>query len=91
VEETLTVDETPDRVPLMKKYGPPPEPPMVELVRWRGGRAEMVQQGVPYAGEWVVQGRLERAGEPLPMPWPEATSVAGEASLFVSFGDVSEP
>lgn len=34
----------------------------------RSGR--VIQQGVRYAGEWIVDRKLEAEAEPLPMPWP---------------------
>lgn len=90
--EGLVLDEkdTPKRVPLIKAEDPPAELPTVELVRWRGDQAEVIQQGVRYAGEWIVDGKLERADEPLPMPWPEAARAAS-SELFVSFGQVPKP
>ncbi len=69
-KEGLIVDESSTAVPLVKAYDPPSAPPQVELVHWRDGQAAVVQRGVRYAGEWIVDGKLARAPEPLPVPWP---------------------
>lgn len=90
-KEGLVVDESSRAVPLVKAYDPPPEPPPVELVRWRDGQAEVVQRGVRYAGQWIVDGKLQRAPEPLPMPWPQPVALDEAGPLFVSFGPVPEP
>jgi hypothetical protein len=76
--------------PLIKAEDPPTELPTVELVRWRGDQVEVIQQGVRYAGEWIFDGKLQRAEEPLPMPWPEAAR-SPVRDLFVSFGPVAKP
>lgn len=90
-KEGLVLDNKPLRAPLVKAQDPPVDPPQVEIARWRGDRPEVLQRGVRYGGEWIVEGNLERVPEPLPMAWPETVAVEEGDRLFVNFGPIPEP
>lgn len=87
--EGLVTEGDRNVLPLTKAYDPPATLPAVKLQR--PGRPEVVQEGVRYAGEWLVDGKLERLPEVKPLPWPDPTTMENPADLFVSFGAVPAP
>lgn len=88
-KELAVDDGTRVTVPLIPAYDPPVDLPQVEL--HHGSRPDPIQRGVRYAGEWIVAGRLERAPETVPIPWPDVTDLDADGEVFVSFGPVPVP